>query len=243
MRETGLIIVSTWDGFLHQFSLQEGRLIEKQIQCPCEHCDLFVLCVQVAGREYLALSCHLCKNIKLMDLNKQKGKSSESQLIQYEVIRAFSGETVTSMCHGEENRIFVQSFGDVLELDTSTTTFKKVRTITTGWGHGLCYVPHPYLLLVIRDDNEVCAASCDDRTVVWATGYKRGLLYIPIHEVILSLYENKIVVLNPDTGSEMQSIELLDEVRNIDAICLFNNQIIMASGRRGEGRILYFDLK
>ena len=73
MREMGLIVVSTWQLSLFQLSLQEGSLIEKEIQCPCEHYSLYLLCVQIAGHEYLALSCEECEDIKLMDLNKQKG--------------------------------------------------------------------------------------------------------------------------------------------------------------------------
>ena len=36
MRETGLIVVSTGLRNVHQLSLQEGRLIEKEIEQPCE---------------------------------------------------------------------------------------------------------------------------------------------------------------------------------------------------------------
>ena len=246
MREMGLIAMNTELGTLYQFSLQEGRLIEKEIKCPCEHYHLYLLCVQVAGREYLALSCCHCRDIKLMNL-KQKRNTSESQPMQYEVITAFSGQIVFNMCHGEENRLFVPSVIAVMELDTSTITFTKVRSISTfgsvfGIYKDLCYVPDPYRLLVVISNSEVRAMSCDNK-IVWTTEYKRGLLYIPIHKVILSLYEKKIVVLNPDTGSEIQSIELLDVVRGTRALCLFNNQIIMASGRRGGGRISYFDLK
>ena len=195
MRETGLIIVSTdvflSNGTLHQLSLQEGRLIEKQIQLPCEH-SVDLLCVQLAGREYLALSCVVCENIKLMDLNKQKGNSSESQLIQYEVIRAFSGAQVYRMCHGGENRLFVRlRYGDVLELDTSATTFTKVRTINTGHYISLCYVPEPHRLLVVNDRIRVRTVSCDGNRIVWATGYTGcagALLYLPSHEVILVLH-------------------------------------------------------
>ena len=72
MRETGLIAMSTVKGPLFQFSLREGRLIEEEIKRQCEHGYLYLLCARVTGHEYLALACFRCKNIKLMDLNKQK---------------------------------------------------------------------------------------------------------------------------------------------------------------------------
>ena len=166
MRETGRIVVSTRVGTLHQLSLQEGRLIEQEIQPPCKHGNIHLLCVQVAGREYLALSCWECENIKLMDFNKHTVDSSRSQLMQYKAITAFSGEIVWRMCQGEENRLFVQSVAGVLELNTSTTTFIKLRTISTGVSrplYVLCYVPDPHRLLVVGDENEVRAASCVEK--------------------------------------------------------------------------------
>ena len=42
LRETGLIVVSTYQWSLFQFSLQEGRLIEKQIKPPCENCCICI---------------------------------------------------------------------------------------------------------------------------------------------------------------------------------------------------------
>ena len=143
-----------------------------------------------------------------MDLNKQRGNSSESKLLQYEVITAFSGGMVHRMCHGEENRMFVQSGSAVLELDTSTTTFIKVRTINTSSKallcvYSLCYVPDPHRLIVVGDENEVRAASCVDKKVMWKTKLKpRCFLYAPSHDVILlcDRSNNKVVCLDPGSG-------------------------------------------
>ena len=241
IRETGLVVMSTGSvmdiGYLLQFSLQKGHLLKKQINLPCEHCVVYLLCIQVAGREYLALSCYQCEDIKLMNLNKQL--SSGSLSVEYEVVTAFKDESVYRMCHGEENRIFVQFFGTVvLELDTSTTRFSEVRRITTGNGYGICYVPDPHQLIVVSDDEEVHAVSCDnDNKVVWKTGRSGFLLYVPSYEAILVCkYDGcDVVVLNPATGSEIKSIRLPDNVRNPAALCLFNNQIIVASYVRDKG--------
>ena len=243
MRETGLIVVSTQRGTLHQLSLQKGRLIKKEIQCPCGQA-MWPLCVQVAGREYLALSCLACRDIILMNLNKQRGNSSESQLIQYKVITAFSGEIVWRMCHGEENRLFVESsHGVVLELDTSTTTFKKVRTINPGYSNyiGLCYVPDPHRLIVVGDENEVRAMSCVEKEVIWKTKLKRGcLLYALSHDVIfLGDRSNKVWCLDPGSGLQFQEILLRDYVHVLEHMCLVNNQIIVVSRRN----ISYYSLK
>ena len=247
MKGTGLIIVSAWRGSLFQFPLQKERLTEKQIEPSCTHSVLYLLFVQVEGHEYLALSCYCCKYIKLVNLNKQKGGifrwfSSGSQ-IQYEVITAFSGEKVYRMCHGEENRLFVESSGDViLELDTSTTTFKILRTINIGWGRGLCYVPDPHRLMVIILKNEVRAVSCDDKNIVWRRNlFCNSLLYVPSHDVILvtDRSENKSVCLYLATGLQMQSILLPPYVGTLHHVCLFNDQVIVAI----DGSILYFSFR
>ena len=253
MRETGLIVMSSLNGTLFQLSLQEGSLIEKQIEHPCGHGIAFLLCVQVAGREYLAVSCGACGYIDLMVIPKPKKgilrQFGSGSSIQYEVITAFSGEYVYRMCHGEENRMFVRSSGDkVLELDTSSTTFTKVRTLNTGMGFSLCYVPDPHRVLVVSDRDEVRAVSCDDNTVLWWVQkddnlYPGPSLYIPSHNTILVAEgrENKVMVLNSGTGLQIQSITLPRNVCEIWGMCLFNDQIIVES--KGDGRrISYFSL-
>ena len=135
-----------------------------------------------------------------MDLSKQKGNSSESQ-IQYEVVKAFSGEWVWRMCHCEENRLFVQSSDGVLELDISTTSFTKVKAINSGWGHGLCYVPYPHRLLVVIDVNEVRAVCCDDKKPVWTVNSDfivSNILYTPTHKsiIVADWSRNRVVILS-----------------------------------------------
>ena len=158
----------------------------------------------------------------------------------------------TACVQGEENRLFVQSSsGNVLELDTSTTTFTRVRTINTGPGFSLCYVPDPHRLLVVSDvgRHEVRAASCDDDTVVWRVQsdddlYPGRSLYIPGHNAILvaDRCENRVVILNSLTGLQIQTITLPHNVCYIRRMCLFNDQIIVES--QGDGRrISYFSPK
>ena len=242
MKETGVIVVSTQKGSLCQFSLQEGSFVKKKIKPPCEHGDPYLLCLQVAGQEYLALSCYECKHIKLMSLNKQLNSDSP---IHYEMITAFKGEEVDRMCHGEKKRIFVQSAGGaILELNTSTTTFTEVRRIRTGRGYSLCYVPDPHRLIVVRDGNEVRAVSCDNNVMWRITGHPGRLLYLPSHDAILVYERDAVVVLNPETGSELKSIPLPDRVRTPQAVCLFNNQVMVASYVIFALKcISYFDLK
>ena len=107
--------------------------------------------------------------------------------------------------------------------------------------HNLCYVPDPYRLVVVSDENEVRAMSCDANTVVWICELKLGcLFYAPSHGVILvnDMSENKVVCLYRGNGSQMQDISLPEEVPKIRAMCLVNGQIIVAS----EDHISYHSL-
>ena len=131
------------------------------------------------------------------------------------------------MCHGEENRLFVKSSrGVVLELDTSTTTFKKVRTINPGYSNyiGLCYVPDPHRLIVVGDENEVRAMSCVEKEVIWKTKLKPGcLLYALSHDVLfLSDRSNKLWCLDPGSGLQFQEILLRDYMHELEHMCLVN---------------------
>ena len=243
MMETGLIVMSTRNE-LYQFSLQEGCLIDKEIQLMCGHLSVYLLSVQVAGREYLALSCCDCKDIKLMNLNKQK----ESSELELEMIIAFSGESVYHMCQGEENRIFVRLSGStVLELDTSTTTFNRLRTIKSGWMKNLCYMPDPHRLLVARCLGKVLAMSCEDNRVVWRIELSEHLfvLYVSSHNAILVFQssKNRIAVLQPGTGTQVKTFRLPHNVREIKKLCLFNNKIIVLSKKDEMNTLSYFSLK
>ena len=252
MQEAGLIIVSGArygnSETLFQFSLHEGLFIEKEIKPPYEH-YLHLLCVNVAGREYLALSCVDCRDIQLMDLNKQKGFSAQSgsHMIRYVMKTAFSGERVLRMCQVNENRLFVQSDNDsVLELDTSTTIFTKVRTIRTGPVSGLCYVPDPYRLLIARDGGELRAFSSGDKKVVWRDRHSGHLLCLPSHDATLvaDWSKNRVTILHPGLGSKIQIIQLPAYVRGIRALFLINSQIVVASEGQQQFmmRISFFSL-
>ena len=215
--------------------------------------------VPVAGHEYFSLSCHWCQNIKLMDLNKQlelltgndKGQSScELKKIQNDVITAFSGEYVYRMVQCEENRLFLEiGNGKVLELDTSTTRFTQVRTINTGWGHGLCYVPDPHRVLGFSSEIWLHVVYCDKKNTVCRLKidgvFNPGcLLYIPSHDVILVADQQKniIAVLKGSSGEWIQSIRLPSDLRDIHYMFLFHKQIVVAS-EKDRGRVAFFSVK
>ena len=243
MKETGLIVVSTLDRTLFQISLQEGRLIKKYIKRPCQH-HACLLCVEVAGPEYLAVSCKWCETIKLMNLNKQKRSSSESQLIQYKLKTAFLGDKVEP--HGSwwrEQAVYWCRWCCTGTRHISHTIYQSQNQSEVMKTYVPCATwPDPHRLLVVSGHYKVCAVSRDNSNIVWTTEYRRHFLYIPSYDVILAVNENVVAVLNPKTGSELQCIMMPDSVRALRGLCLFKNQIIVACEGWG-GNISYFNLK
>ena len=245
---SGMIVVSSQLGALFQLSLKGGHLIQKQIASLCQH-HVYLLCVQVAGREFLALSCGGCNNIKLMNFNRQVSFAPQ---IQFGVITAFRGEMVDRMCHGEEKRIFAQVHYGVLELDISTTTFTKLRSISIGWCHSLCYVADPLRLLVVKNEAEVLAVSSDDNKVVWKIGtseeFKNGVsLYLPNDNTLLfaDWSGNRIHIVDPVTGRQIRYMNLPYHISGISGLCWFEDQIVVRSGdvEADQFTLSFFSLK
>ena len=152
------------------------------------------------------------------------------------------------MCHGKENRLFVDAgHCNILELDTSTTTFTKVKAISTGASlivNSLCYVPDPHRLLVVSYYNGFRAMSCDDNKEAWRVQSDDlpagNLTYTPTHESIIVAdgSRNKVVILSPSIGSQLQSVQLPDYMCYIRGLYVYNDRIVV----RSEGRISYFSL-
>ena len=114
---------------------QGSDVTESPIPPPCKHNAEYYFLFLTA--ELVAVSCPQCQQIKLLKLKTK------------EFTDAFKAEWVWRMCHGGENRIFVQGKkNEVLELilNESSLTFTKTNTIHSGIQSrysGLCYVPSP----------------------------------------------------------------------------------------------------
>ena len=93
--------------------------------------------------------------------------------------------------------------------------------------------------------------SCYDDKVVWKIEKSKdfnphSLLFVPRVLLVADRVENRLVVLQPGTGMQVKTILLPGEVydiHQIEEICLFNNQIIVISGRGHRDLISYFSLK
>ena len=197
----------------------------QEIVESCPHTPK-LLSLQILGQEYLAKSCHLCCDIKVINMKTKEVKT------------AFSGQKVNKICEGEEKRMFVTVNGEklILELDCSSLEFTQSRNfkITNKNPQSICYVPSPPGLLVVVGDVSIQGISCRTGEICW-TFKTYGIiasLYSPIHSKILAAngYGGTIFVLDPADGTQVQSIQIPGDVKDIWEMCLHNGQIILKHG-------------
>ena len=253
MDKTGKVAVKgQFDTFsslhLYLFAIHGKHITRDKLYHPCQHTYRGgLLSVEIAGKEYLTISCSECNNIKLMDL--QTGG----------VTIAYIGKKMMKMCKGEGNTLYVKSVQDqILELDCTHPVFSKIKVMNTEMGGnsyyiGLCYVPSPYRYIISTNGEKIVATACDTNTRVWKIkiGFpiKRfdphGLLYSQRHHAILVAdgNKNRIVVLNPSNGDTLQTL-MLPGMGTIVDLCLNNHQLVVKhrSGIIEKNKISFFSI-
>ena len=216
MRETDHIVVEGFKAkkdpwFLYILSRQGGSALkeEAKIKHPCTHgLNTDLLSLQILWREYLAISCVKCEDIKLVDLKSKN------------VTAAFSGEAVYTMCSGW-HKLFVniQDTDKILELDCSSTKFTQLRTFKAGLEniYGMCYAPKPLSLLIVSDTtcNTIRAVDCNTGEVAWTIdGDVDGRTIVPYEVILLPRQQvilvsdsgyDRMLVLNGQTGAHAQT--------------------------------------
>ena len=261
MKETGKVAVRgrvneglPWGLFL--INPKDGSMEQPKVSGLCDHWPSF-LCLQIEGCEYLAHSCARCGQIKL--INFKKGAT----------ITAFSEENVRDMVEGEANRLYVliKRSGHVMEVDCSRTVFVKLRVIEYSLKRTphMCYVPSPNRLLVISGvpieptsglpKHVIQATSCDTGIVAWRLKGKindknmatHNMLFLPSHNVILVSdgRQSGVLVLNPNTGEHIETIQVPDHVDEIWDLHLHAGQVIMKHGnvaKEGDLKISCFSV-
>ena len=209
----------------------------EEIVETCPHTPK-LLSLLILGQEYLVQSCHLCCDIKVINI-----KTKEMQT-------AFSGPKMNIICEGEEKRLFVTVNGknEILELDCSTLKFTYLRDfkITNKNPHSICYVPCTHGLLVVIGDTKIEAISSRTGEVTWTlkTFGTIASVYSPIHNKILAAngYGGKLLVLDPDNGTQVQTIQTPANVKEIWQMCLHYGHIIIKHGSPFHN-IAYLSLK
>ena len=192
---------------MHDKAASSEAVCEYPICCMEGDCNL--LCLEIEGRDYLAIGCSKC-GINLFDLN------GENQTF----IKAFPDSRVLAICEGEENTLYVRDGSCIVELDCSTTNFKRKRSLYNGRVillSSLCYIPfqHPLIVCADRDVTQTFfAISCESGEPLWDVPVKEHLLfrYLPEQKGLLVFCKqfgaSKLSVYCPETGKCTQKIPL-----------------------------------
>ena len=251
MKSTGQVVV---DGHfdvlsslsLYLFSFHGKHINHDKLKIPCHHYAGGFLCVEIKGKEYLAISCPDCRNIKLLDL------------LTGQVTIAFSSKSLRKMCEGEGHTLYVKSVEDqVMELDCTHPVFTKIKTMNTELKgnpnyKGMCYVPSPYRYIVATNGDKIVSTACDTNTRVWKVKQgslknidPHGLVYSQRHHAILVAdgNKNRILVLNPSNGDTIQEV-LFSGMGNIVDLCMNNDQLVVKhiSGFIHKNKISFFSI-
>ena len=173
--------------------------------CSSSYRDL--LCLEIEGLDYLAMGCISC-GINLFDHN---GKNQT-------LIKAFSDSPVLAMCEGKNNTLYVIHGDRVVELDCSTTNFKRKRSMyrcPDSRFSSLCYIPFQDRLIVLAnlDEKRMLAISCESGQLLWSLPVEEYMLfqYLPEHKGLLGYKRfgaTELSVICPETGVCTQKIPL-----------------------------------
>ena len=211
--------------FLYFLTLQNGNIVKNKINLTCQDYDVSLLSIFVNNKEYLAVACEKCHDIKLLDL--------KTEMV---VSKAFIYmKKIQKICHGEPGRLFIFCGRDIFELNCSGLRFKQIQEIPAGINvcGNLCYVPSPYNLIIASDENcrEITAISTHSKQTVWTvdkiadTGVNTSaFLYLPLNKMILMGDTESVFVVNPADGTHVQTIPL-PVMGRVKYLCYHDNQL------------------
>ena len=252
MRTTGEIVFvrhAESDILLRLYTQQGESLDKKKIKWPCDFGHRFklqFLFVQILWREYLAISCMYCKDIKLLDMETLEITTSYC-----------NAKLVGKFCKGW-HKIYAKLLFGFVELDCSGAKLTKISqiqpkeyTVPFTSTDYKCYVPPPHAMIIGVTRTEVIymihATSLGDPNQpgwCWSNNVVDGktikpdcVVYSSRHDALLALdQENKTVwVLHPSTGKILQDIEL-----NIDVI---KSESLMNAFLRGSQLVIVSNSK
>ena len=238
VKSTGQVMLctvghQTEQNSLVRFHSMHGKAATSEEVCKypvcCHFCRPVFLCLEIEGRDYLAIGCKEC-GISLFDLNGKKQT----------LIKAFPKSGVIAMCEGENNTLYVvdEQF-HIVELDCSTTDFKRRRSLyqniyyfTLHSELSLCYIPFQHRLIILANSFKILhgmlfAISCESSKLLWSVHvpvkeYMR-CRYLPEHKGILVYKPFDITfgvpkpsVICPETGVCTQKIPLPSYVLRVE---------------------------
>ena len=205
----------------------------KTIKRLCEHEEwIDLLSVIIDGINYVTVSCLRCNKIRLYNMDTAA------------ITEAWhSPEHLPGkMCHGAQGKICVvdsvMGF-PVLILDSTTHHFQLENTVQTNMKkyHDICYIPTVDVIVISDWDPSIIHAVSLTSQILWeltgpvdgAACDPQGLVYSQNHEALLAAdgRNKRILVLQPESGQCLQTIDLSQHVRVAWFPHLYEDQLVL----------------
>ena len=228
-------------------------------QDKCRHgCQKHLLHLSIGDTPYIARSCRDCQSITLYSI------TDSDPITAYR----HSGEDEAqpyTMCHGPDNTVLASNWRpgskEVLVYDVTSTQFTLKDRIPVlvdqAWHiHSMETAQHGGIVIVSKWPCDIMSAhSLDSKALVWKIENKwidgkvlqpsgmcsdpdTGALYV------VDRYNERLIVLEPNTGEVIQSIQLLGvgEIWNI-AWCSVQPHLVILYEKDQKYQITYYNIK
>ena len=231
---------------IHLFH-KDGTDTGNALRTTCDHnYDTHLLSIIISSRNYLAVSCRTCGNIRLKNLDQFFEEPTE----------AFNQDKMAGpMCTGPDGIMYMacRGNGEILVLDCTKLSFVCKHLIgpyTPIDPNQICFVSlHDIFVLGSTVDRKLCAVTRNghkfweiDAVQNQGDFNPEGLVYLPNHDLLLvgDLEARKIYILASKYGLCMNVLPADKEVENVHALHLGDNHVI-ARCRTTSGCVkLYF---
>ena len=209
-----------------------------EVRALCEHEECARLHpVHIEKKELLAVSCSRCHMIRLLE--------TESKVVTVAFLhgKCNPGSICTEGTTLYALHLVNDQHTSVIELESGGVPFKgPKKKIYSGLAtsYSICYIPHPYKLLVFtlnKNPGRIRAVSAETEQKVWQVEGKvaekachpHGMQFSQHHQVLLVAdgINCRILVLHPKDGSPLQTIQLKPEMHAIVHLHLNHEELIV----------------
>ena len=226
----------------------------KEIKRLCNHDMIHALSTNVNEQEQLVVSCEDCRSITLYDLKTLETRTVFSHPEFYNDV----------ICHGERGEIYVghEVKGDIQAFQlvwSGGQLLGPKKVIHSGMGQyfSMYYIPSPYKLLVFSDNSPpgvLHAVSVETGEKIWMASWDiagmmacpHGMVFSPKHQALLVADgpNRRIIVLNPNDGSQLQIRPVGDAISVLVHISLYKDKLILLYlGPENKDKVSYFAIR
>ena len=217
----------------------------KTIKSFCQHEFNLLLSLLINNVEYLTVSCPDCQKIYLYNIDTAT------------ITEAWHNPRyrVGAMCHGPQGTVCAVDTMKgvaVLILDCSTSHFHLKNTVTTNMEeyYDIYYIPTVDVIVISTWGSAIIRAVSLTSQILWeltgsvddAVCEPHGLVYSQRHDSLLAAdgKNRRILVLQPQSGQCLQTIDLSQHVASAWEPHLYEDQLILSHETKVKPKLSYY---